>query len=78
VQYKVLTIGTGTVAPGARPSVLRPKMLAIPIVDQSVEVLHRFKDDVAAPAAIAAVRAAEFDKLLAAKTHCAAAAVTAL
>src|SRR5271169_4803668 len=53
-------------------------MLPIPVIDQGIEVLGGDKDDVTALAAITAVRAAELDKLLPAKAHCAAAAVTAL
>ena len=53
-------------------------MLPISIIDQSVEVLGRDKDDVAALAAIPAVRPAELDELFAAKAHRAPPAVTAL
>jgi len=65
-------------ASGAGAAVLRPKMLPIPVIDQGIEVVGCDKDDVPAFAAITAVRAAELDKLLPAKAHCAAAAVTAL
>ncbi len=68
----------GPIAAGAWPAVLRPEMLPIPIIDEGIKVLGRGKDDVAAPAAITAVRAAELDEFLAAETHGAAASVTAL
>src|SRR6266446_8312045 len=77
-HHEILTMRAGPIAPGARPAVLRPEMLPIPVIDERIEVLGRGKDDVAAPAAITAVRAAELDEFLAAETHCAAASVTAL
>ena len=52
-------------------------MLAVAIVDQRVQIVRGLEDDVAALAAVAAVRPAEFDELLAAKAHRAAAAIAA-
>src|SRR3984893_1641068 len=78
VQHEILTMSAGPIPAGARPAVLRPEMLPVSVIDEGIEVLDRGKDDVAAPAAITAVRAAELDKLLAAETHCAAASVTTL
>jgi hypothetical protein len=51
------------------------EVLLIAIVDQGVQSIHDFDDDVAAAAAIAAARSAELDILLAAKRHAAVAAV---
>ena len=42
-------------------------MLLIAVVDQRVEAIDRLDDDIAAAAAIAAVRPAEFEEFLAAK-----------
>ena len=78
LQNQIFAVGAGAVAAGAGTAVLRSKMLPISIIDQSVEVLGRDKDDVAALAAIPAVRPAELDELFAAKAHRAAPAITAL
>jgi len=43
----------------------RLEMLLVAIVDQSIEAVDAFGDDIAAAASIAAVRAAEFDKFFA-------------
>jgi hypothetical protein len=77
-QNQTFAVGAGALAAGAGTTVLRPKMLPIPVINQGIEVLGRDQDDVTAFAAIAAVRATELDKLLPAKAHCAAPAVTAL
>src|SRR5690606_16111553 len=45
------------------------EMLRIPEVDQGVEAGHRLHDDVAAPAAIAAIGAAIFDVFLAPEAY---------
>src|SRR3546814_227746 len=50
-------------------------MLLVAIVDQRIEAGHRFDPHVAAAAAVAAVRAAELDELLAPETGAAVAAV---
>ena len=49
----------------------RFEMLLVAVIDQRVEAVDRFHDDVAAAAAIAAARAAVFDELLAAERHAA-------
>lgn len=77
-QDQILAVAASALAAGAGATVLRPKMLPIPVIDQSIEVLGSDKDDVPAFTAIAAVRAAELNKLFAAKAHCAATAVTTL
>ena len=59
----------------AGAAILGEKVLLVAIVDQGVEAIDRFGNDVAALAAIAAVRAAEFDELLASERYAAVAAV---
>ena len=59
----------------AGAAILGEKVLLVPVVDQGVEAIDRFGDDVAALAAIAAVRATELDELLASERHAAVAAV---
>src|SRR5882724_6162675 len=54
------------------------EMLLVAVVDQRVEVGHRLDDDVAAAPAIAAVRPAELDELLAPEADAAGPAVAAL
>ncbi len=77
-QDDVLAVGAGALAAGAAAAVLGAEMLLVAVVDQRVEVFLRLKDDVAAPAAVAAVGTAELDEFLAAKAHRAAPAVAAL
>jgi hypothetical protein len=59
-------------------AVLGLEVLLVAIVDQRVEALDRDRNDIAAAAAIAAVRATELDELLAPETDAAGAAVAAL
>ena len=54
---------------------LRLEVLLVAIVDQRVEAVDDFDDDIAAAAAIAAVGAAELDELLAPEADAAGAAV---
>ena len=77
-QYEILAAGAGTLTARARPAVLCPKMLPVPVIDQGVEVFGRDKHDVSTFAAIAAVRAAELDEFFAAEAHRATAAIAAL
>src|SRR6185437_6418181 len=63
---------------GAAAAVLGAEMLLVAVVDQRVQVFQGLNDDVTALAAVAAVRAAELDELLAAKARRAAPAVAAL
>src|SRR5216684_5853443 len=53
-------------------------MLSVAVVDQRVQIVGSEENDVAAPAALAAIGPAEFDEFLAAKAHRAAPAITAL
>ena len=56
-------------------ALLRLEMLLVAVVDQRVQAVGDLDDDIAAAAAIAAGRAAEFDELLAAERHAAVPAV---
>ena len=51
------------------------EVLGVAVVDQRVQPVDAFQDDVAAAAAVAAVRAAELDELLAPKARRSRAAV---
>ncbi len=64
-QHDIGALGARAVLAHAMSALLRLEVLLIAVVEQRVEVGHAFEDDVAASAAIAAVRAAELDKLLA-------------
>ena len=77
-QHEIAALGAGLVGAGAATAFLGTKMLLITVVDQRVQIVRRLEGDVAALAAIAAIRPAELDELLAAKAHGTAAAVTAL
>src|SRR6202158_3114074 len=75
LQHDRLAVGTMAVLAHAVGALLRLEVLLIAIVDQRVQAIDRLDDDVAAAAAIAAARSAEFDILLAAERHAAVAAV---
>src|SRR6185312_1478544 len=77
-QHQLLAVCAGTLAAGAAAPVLGAEMLPVAIVDEGVEIVLGDDDDVSALAAVAAVRAAELDELLAAKAHRAAPAIAAL
>jgi hypothetical protein len=70
-----LAIGAMAILAHAVGALLRLEVLLVAIVDQRVQAIDYFDDDIAAAAAIAAAGAAEFDILLAAKRHTAVAAV---
>ncbi len=63
-HHQILAARAGLVAAGAALAAGRPEMLGVAKVDQRVEALDRLEDDIAALAAVAAVGAAIFDKLL--------------
>ena len=65
LDHQVLASGAGLVAPGAALAAGRLEMLGVAKVDQRIEALDRLEDDVAALAALAAVRTAIFDIFLA-------------
>src|SRR5258708_35275525 len=66
---------TGAVLAHAVAAGLRLEMLLIAIVDQGIQPIDALRDDIAAAAAIAAVRATELDELLAPERNATRAAV---
>ncbi len=64
-QHRVRPARAGAVLAHAVAAGLRLEMLLVAEVDQRVEAVDDFDDDIAAAAAIAAVRPAELDELLA-------------
>src|SRR6266853_5496888 len=75
LEHDWLAVGAVAVLAHAVGALLGLEVLLIAIVDQRVQSVDRFDDDVAAAAAIAAARSAELDILLAAERHAAVAAV---
>src|SRR3546814_7604890 len=69
LDHQILAARAGAVRSSAAIASLRTEMLGVAKVDQRVQPRDRFKDDIAALAAVAAVRAAIFDELLAAEGH---------
>src|SRR3546814_11175862 len=69
LDHQILAARAGAVRSSAAIASLRTEMLGVAKVDQRVQPRDRFKDDIAALAAVAAVRAAIFDALLAAEGH---------
>src|SRR5690606_2647548 len=65
LQHDVLARAAGLLAAHAGLAGPGEEMLLVAVVDQGVQPFHRLGPDRSAPAAIAAVRAAEFDELLA-------------
>ena len=74
-QRHVGALGAGAVAAHAVDAGLGLEMLLVAIVDQRVQPVDRLHPDIAAAAAVAAVRPAELDELLAPERHRAGAAV---
>ena len=74
LHHGVGAIGAGHDLAFAAFAALGLHMLLIAVVDQGVEILHRFGPDVAALAAIAAIGTAIFDELLAPEGNAAIAA----
>ena len=75
LQHDVGALGAGAVAAHAVDAGLGLEMLLVAIVDQRVEPVDGLDPDVAAAAAVAAVRSAELDELLAPERDAAGAAV---
>ena len=75
LQHDVGAVGAGAVLAHAVAAGLGLEVLLVAIIDQRVEPVDAFDDDVAAAPAVAAVRPAEFDELLAPKRDAAGAAV---
>src|SRR6516164_7014616 len=78
LQDEIGAIGTGALAPGPRSAVRCTEVLPVAVVDQSVQIAHNGKDDLAAFAAVTTIGAAELDELLATKARGPAPAITAL
>jgi len=76
-NFKILRAAAGAVVARAVPAVFSDLMLTIFQIQQGVVRLGRPEDDVAALAAVAAVRTAFGDELLPPETHAARAAVSA-
>src|SRR6185437_3680303 len=64
LDHDVLRAGAGPVRAGAVAALRGAEVLRVAEVDQGVQVLRGLEDDVAALAAVAAVRSAELDELL--------------
>ena len=75
LEHDRLAVGAMAVLAHAIGALLRLEVLLIAVVDQRVQPVDHFDDDVAAAAAIAAGGAAELDILLAAERHAAVSAV---
>src|SRR5229473_2049979 len=75
LEHDRFAVGAVAVLAHAVGALLGLEVLLIAVVDQRVQSIDRFDDDVAAAAAIAAARASELDILLAAERHAAVAAV---
>ncbi len=75
LEHDRLAVGAMAVLAHAIGALLRLEVLLIAIVDQRIQPVHHFDDDIAAAAAIAATGSAELDILLAAERHAAVAAV---
>ena len=78
LQHDVLRLGARAVLAHAVMAAPHLEMLLVAVVDQRVEVGNRLRDHVAALAAVAAIRPAELDELLAMEADRAGTAVTAL
>src|SRR5262245_46151274 len=69
LEHGIVAARAVTVLAHAAPAVLGLEMLLIAIVDQRVQALDRLGDHIAALAAVAAIRSAELNELLAAERH---------
>ena len=76
-HHRVVAIGAGHHLALAAFAILGLHMLLEAVVDQGVEIVHRLDPDIAAPAAIAAIRPAIFDEFLAPERDAAIAASAA-
>src|SRR5207244_9994927 len=75
LQHDRLAVGAMAVLAHAIGALLRLEVLLVAVVDQRVQAIDHFDDDIAAAPAIAAGGTTELDELLAAERH---AAVTAV
>src|SRR5690606_31246698 len=76
-QHHVAAVGTGPLTAGAAMSAGRAEVLLVAVVDEGVQIRDALGIDAAAAAAVAAVRPAELDELLAPEADGTAAAVAA-
>src|SRR3546814_14091944 len=63
LDHQILAARAGAVRACAAMTALRPEMLGVAEINEGVQPFHRFEDDIAALAAVAAVRSAIFDEL---------------
>ena len=75
LQRRVGALGAGAIATHAVDAGLGLEMLLVAIVDQRVQPLDGFQPDIAAAAAIAAIRPTELDEFLAPERDAACAAI---
>ena len=75
LEHHVRALGAGAVPAHAVPALLGLEMLLVAVVDQRVQALDALGPDVAAAAAVAAVRPAELDEFFAPERDAAGAAV---
>ena len=75
LEHGVGAVRAVAVLAHAGTAILCEKVLLVTIVDQRVEAVDRFGDDITALAAVAAVRAAVFNEFLTPECHAAVAAV---
>src|SRR5215831_5456401 len=71
LQDDVLAVRTSAVLSHAVSTALRLEVLLITVVDEGIQAGNRFHHDIAATAAVAAIRAAEFNEFFAPKRHAA-------
>jgi len=65
LQHNIIAGRAGAVRPRAIAALARLEMLGIAVINQGIQPGHGFGDDIPALAAIAAIRAAEFDEFFA-------------
>src|SRR5690606_1965251 len=75
LEHDVSALGARAVTAHAVAAGLGLEVLLISIVDQSIKAVDRLDPDIAAPAAVAAIRPAEFDEFLAPERHASGASV---
>jgi hypothetical protein len=67
-QHNIVALGACAILAHAMAALLGLEMLLIAVVEERVEIGDALHDDIAVPGAVTAVRTAELDELLAAKT----------
>src|SRR5262245_28974170 len=74
-EHEIGGIGAGALPAHSANTRLGLEMLLVAVVDERIQAVDRFDPDIAAPPAVAPVRPAEFDELLASEAYSALAAV---